>query len=62
MCAGAMNWVQLHKLVFGADDVQRGYHLVNSPVLHPRTEVISGIRKTECSELIKQFFRKVRES
>ena len=39
MCAGALHWVQLQKLVFGASDVQRGFSLVNSPLLHPRTEV-----------------------
>src|SRR6187431_1912886 len=35
MCAGALHWVQLQKLVFGASDVQRGYSLVSSPLLHP---------------------------
>lgn len=39
MCAGALHWVQLQQLVFGASDVQRGYSLVSSPLLHPRTVV-----------------------
>jgi tRNA(adenine34) deaminase len=61
MCAGALNWAQLGKLVFGAEDVQRGYRLVKSPVLHPRTVVVTGIQKTECRELIDRFFRQIRE-
>ena len=61
MCSGALHWVQLQKLVFGADDVQRGYSLVKSPLLHPRTEVIKGIRKQESQTLVNDFFRRIRE-
>src|SRR6188768_763399 len=42
MCAGALQWVQLQKLVFGAHDVKRGYSLVQNPLLHPKTEVVTG--------------------
>src|SRR6478752_4045061 len=42
MCAGALNWTQLQKLVYGASDVQRGYSLIQNPLLHPRTEVVKG--------------------
>jgi tRNA(adenine34) deaminase len=61
MCAGALNWVQLQKLVYGASDDQRGFSLIKTPLLHPRTEIEKGIRKEECKELITQFFRKIRE-
>jgi tRNA(adenine34) deaminase len=61
MCAGALHWVQLQKLVFGASDPQRGYRLLQSNVLHPRTEVLEGIKKDEAKELIDRFFRQLRE-
>ncbi len=61
MCAGALQWVQLQKLVFGAPDLQRGYSLVKSPVLHPRTEVVKGIKGEESKELLDQFFKRIRE-
>lgn len=61
MCAGALHWVQLQKLVYGASDVQRGYTLVKSPVLHPRTEVVNGIKAEEAKELIDTFFKRIRE-
>ena len=61
MCAGALHWVQLQRLVFGASDVQRGYTLVSSPLLHPRTEVIKGLKAAEAKELIDSFFKRIRE-
>ena len=61
MCAGALSWVQLRRLVYGASDLQRGFSLVQSPVLHPKTEVLAGIRKDECSMLVLDFFKKLRE-
>jgi tRNA(adenine34) deaminase len=61
MCAGALHWVQLKKLVFGASDVQRGYSLVKSPVLHPKTEVVTGVKAEEAKTLIDAFFKKIRE-
>src|SRR5690606_2594124 len=47
MCSGALHCVQLQKLVFGAHDVQRGYSLVKSPLLHPETEVITCVMAPE---------------
>src|SRR5574339_1151676 len=47
MCAGALHWVQLQRLVYGASDIQRGYSLVQSPLLHPKTTVIRGIKDDE---------------
>src|SRR6478752_2799641 len=61
MCGGALHWVQLQKLVYGASDVQRGYTLVKSQVLHPKTEVVSGIKTQEAKELIDEFFKRIRE-
>ena len=61
MCAGALHWVQLQKLVYGADDLQRGFSLVKSPLLHPRTEVMKGLRQEESKELINRFFKRIRE-
>jgi tRNA(adenine34) deaminase len=61
MCAGALHWVQLKKLVFGASDVQRGFTLVGSPLLHPKTEVVKGISASEAKELIDSFFKEIRK-
>ncbi len=61
MCAGALHWAQLQKLVYGADDVQRGFSLVSTPLLHPKTEIIKGIKKDPSKELIDSFFRRIRE-
>ena len=61
MCAGALHWVQLQKLVFGASDVQRGFTLVNSPLLHPRTEVVRGVKADESKKLIDSFFKELRK-
>jgi tRNA(adenine34) deaminase len=61
MCAGALHWVQLQKVVYGADDVQRGYSLVSSPLLHPKTQVVRGIKKEECKSLVDEFFKRIRE-
>lgn len=62
MCAGALHWVQLQKLVFGASDVQRGYTLIGKPLLHPKTEVVKGVKADLCKELINQFFRGIRDN
>ena len=61
MCAGALHWTQLQKLVFGAEDSQRGYSLVKTPLLHPKTEVSKGLKAMESKELINIFFKKIRE-
>lgn len=61
MCAGALSWVQLQKLVYGASDVQRGYTLVKSPVLHPKTEVVAGMNGEQAKDLIDEFFKRIRE-
>ena len=60
MCAGAIFWARLERLVYGADDKKRGYQLVHQQILHPRTEVEAGILEPECSALITTFFRNKR--
>lgn len=60
MCAGAAFWAQLGKLVYGADDKKRGYGLVREPLLHPKTEVVSGVLSSQAAILLKEFFIKKR--
>jgi len=61
MCAGAAFWIRIGKVVYGAKDDKRGYTLIRKNLLHPRTEVISGILDEECASLIKEFFKKKRK-
>ena len=60
MCAGAIFWSQIDKLVFGANDPKRGYQICKTAVLHPRTKVVAGIMATESEKLLKDFFKKKR--
>src|SRR4051812_3415150 len=56
MCAGALAWSQISRIVFGAPDTKKGFTLLGRPVLHPKTEVVSGIMKEECEKILKDFF------
>lgn len=60
MCAGAIAWSQLGRLVFGATDEKRGYQRYAPNALHPKTEVASGILADECSAMMKEFFKSKR--
>ena len=60
MCAGALYWSQISKIVYGASDVQRGFTAMGTQ-LHPKTEVVSGILAEEASELMKRFFAERRK-
>lgn len=60
MCAGAIAWAQLGTLVYGASDPKRGFTTLNSPVLHPKTIVRSGVLGEECETIMKSFFEKKR--
>ena len=60
MCAGAAFWTQLGTLIFGTSDEKRGFHLVNQPLLHPKTEIVSGVLAEQSSQLLKQFFKSKR--
>lgn len=59
MCAGALYWSQISKIVFGASDENRGF-LKMKTQLHPKTEVVSGVLSNECSGLMKRFFKEKR--
>lgn len=59
MCAGALYWSQISKIVFGATDTKRGYKTFGTQI-HPKTEVVSGILEKECAELMTNFFQKKR--
>ncbi|PIF05475.1 MAG: tRNA-specific adenosine deaminase [Draconibacterium sp.] len=60
MCAGALAWAQIGKIVFGAPDEKRGFRKFAPESLHPKTEVVDGILETECAELMQEFFRQKR--
>ncbi|CAM4349718.1 nucleoside deaminase [Flavobacterium terrigena] len=59
MCAGALYWSQISKIVYGATDEKRGY-LAMGTQIHPKTEVVSGVLAEECGALMISFFRKKR--
>ena len=60
MCAGALAWAQLGRLVYGASDPKRGYTTLQAPMLHPKTQVTAGVLADECGALITDFFRQKR--
>ena len=60
MCAAALNWAQVSRIVFGAADPKRGYSLFSPPLLHPRTQITSGILAEECGKLVSDFFKTIR--
>jgi tRNA(adenine34) deaminase len=60
MCAGALGWSQVPRIVYGTADPKRGYHLYAPRSLHPRCSVTSGIMEEECRQLMLDFFRKLR--
>jgi tRNA(adenine34) deaminase len=60
MCAGAAYWFQLGGMVFGAYDTKLGFGRLNQKITHPKTVITGGIKENECSELVKEFFRKKR--
>ena len=60
MCAGALGWSQVSRIVYGASDEKRGYARFAPNALHPKTEVISGVLADECGRIVSDFFRKKR--
>ena len=60
MCASATRWAQLGKIVYGASDPKAGYGVLGKQVLHPRTDVVSGVLENECGNLMTDFFAKKR--
>ena len=61
MCAAAMGWAQLRRIVYGTADIKKGYTCFQPSPLHPKTIVDSGIMQQECAALVKDFFRKKRD-
>lgn len=60
MCAGAIGWAQMGRLVYGASDPKRGYTVYAPKALHPKTQVTSGVLEHECQTLMETFFKKLR--
>lgn len=60
MCAGALGWSQISRVVYGAPDDKRGYHLIAPAALHPKTEVVAGVLEEDCREMMRRFFAKKR--
>lgn len=60
MCAGALYWSQIARVVYGASDLQRGFTAMGGR-LHPKTEIKGGVLETECTELLKIFFQEKRK-
>ena len=60
MCAGALGWAQVPRIVYGAPDAKRGFQLYAPRVLHPKAEVVGGVLEDECRTLMQAFFRERR--
>lgn len=60
MCAGAIGWSQMGRVVYGAADPKRGFTVFAPKAMHPKTEVVSGVLADECGALMKEFFRRKR--
>ncbi len=56
MCAGALGWSQIDRIVYGASDEKRGFMKYAPRILHPKTEVLGGILQNECTLILKRFF------
>ncbi len=61
MCAGAIGWAQVARVVYGASDEKRGFQRFAPEALHPKCEVVSGILEDEARELMQQFFKQKRK-
>jgi Cytosine/adenosine deaminases len=57
MCAGALGWSQITRVVYGTEDEKRGYHQYAPQVLHPKTTVTKGVLEEECRHLMQEFFK-----
>lgn len=61
MCAGAAGWTQIGRIVYGASDPKRGFEKMGRAMLHPKTEVVSGVCAEESEALLKEFFQQHRK-
>jgi len=60
MCAAAINWAQIKGVIYGASDPKRGYTLFSPGLLHPKCKELGGVLEEECSKLVTDFFKRVR--
>jgi tRNA(adenine34) deaminase len=60
MCAAAIGWSQAARLVYGADDPKKGFTLLKGALLHPKTEVTTGILEKQCGKMVSEFFKSKR--
>jgi tRNA(adenine34) deaminase len=60
MCAGALGWSQIGRVVYGAEDEKRGFRKFAPQALHPKTQLVSGVMEEECALLMKEFFQRKR--
>ena len=60
MCAGALGWSQIDRIVYGASDEKRGFLKFAPASLHPKTEILGGILQAECADIMKRFFEQKR--
>lgn len=60
MCAGALGWSQISKIVYGADEPRRGFRKLAPNAIHPKTQIVSGVLADECLQLVTDFFKKKR--
>ncbi len=60
MCAGAIAWAQIGRIVWAADDLKKGFTTVDHKLLHPKTKISKGVMKEPCENLLKDFFKKLR--
>lgn len=61
MCAGALAWSQISKIVYGASETKKGFSLLSQGILHPKTEVVKGVLADDCEKILKDFFAKRRK-
>lgn len=60
MCAGAIAWSQIRRIVYGTPDPKRGYRHYSDAIIHPKSEVVEGVLREECEDLMRIFFAKLR--
>ena len=61
MCAGALAWSQIGKVVYGASDPKRGFSRFSPSLMHPKAEIVSGIMAEECGNIVSEFFQRKRK-
>ena len=61
MCAGAIGWAQISRVVYGCDDEKRGFSIFAPKAMHAKTEIVAHVMEKECRELMQLFFRQLRK-